>query len=116
MALPEGSEEIFHMVSILSNEFVEGNAVQSAMVEAEKQSIIRICAQLGCKQYLPQHQDTSQWRRHFGSKWEVFVQNNQSFDPRAILARDRTSSQLVPTSTSTFVFPGTEFGLIRTGA
>ncbi|KAG0599156.1 hypothetical protein M758_12G131900 [Ceratodon purpureus] len=84
VAVPEGSDEVFYMVSFLSNKAPEGAALTKML--ADNGSILRIAQQLGCKQYLPKHSDITQWRRHFGSKWESFVQNKQTFDPEAILA------------------------------
>lgn len=72
------------MVAFLSNKLPEGAALTKMM--ADNQSILRIAKQLGCKQFLPKRQNITQWRRHFGSKWHSFVQNKQTFDPKAILA------------------------------
>jgi cytokinin dehydrogenase len=76
VAVPEGSEEVFYMVAFLSNKLPEG-AVLSKMM-GDNESILRIAKSLGCKQYLPKHQDVAQW--------ESFVLNKQTFDPQAILA------------------------------
>jgi cytokinin dehydrogenase len=84
VAVPEGSDEVFYMVSFLSNKLPEAASL-SKMLEEDK-SILRVTEKLGGKQYLPRHQDMNQWKRHFGSKWEKFVQNKQMFDPRTILA------------------------------
>ncbi len=84
VAVPEGSDEVFYMVAFLSNRLPEGAALAKLMADNER--ILRTALQLGSKQYLPKHQDIGQWRRHFGSKWEAFVQNKQTFDPRGILA------------------------------
>lgn len=84
VAVPEGSEEVFYMVAFLSNKLPEGAALSKMM--GDNESVLRIAKSLGCKQYLPKHQDVAQWRRHFGSKWESFVLNKQTFDPQAILA------------------------------
>ncbi|KAG0554904.1 hypothetical protein KC19_12G129000 [Ceratodon purpureus] len=84
VAVPEGSDEVFYMVAFFSNKLSESAALSKML--ADNESILRIAQQLGCKQYLPKHSDITQWRRHFGSKWESFVQNKQTFDPEAILA------------------------------
>lgn len=87
VAVPEGPEEIFYIVAFLRNKLPElaGGPTLSTMLE-DNDNILRICEPLQCKQYLPRHQDRIQWKRHFGSKWDLFVQNKQIFDPRAILS------------------------------
>ena len=87
MAVPEGPEEIFYIVAFLRNKLpdVDGGPTLAAMLE-DNDNILRVCERLRCKQYLPRHQDRMQWKLHFGSKWDMFVQNKQMFDPRAILS------------------------------
>jgi len=85
VAIPEGSEEIFYMVAFLSNKLPENAEARSKMMQ-DNESILEIVEQLRGKHYLPKHQHIRQWRRHFGSKWEAFVESKQAFDPRAILA------------------------------
>lgn len=41
---------------------------------------------LGIKQYLPHYRTQGEWRAHFGSRWQVFLQRKSSYDPLAILA------------------------------
>lgn len=84
VAVPEGSEEVFYMVSFLSNKLPEKASLAKMMKQDE--SILRISEKLGGKQYLPRHKCVKEWRRHFGSKWASFVHNKETFDPRAILA------------------------------
>ncbi|KAG0581883.1 hypothetical protein M758_3G016900 [Ceratodon purpureus] len=87
VAVPEGPDEIFYIVAFLRNKLPEldGGPTLSTMLE-DNDNILRVCEPLRCKQYLPRHQDRIQWKRHFGSKWDLFVQNKQMFDPRAILS------------------------------
>ncbi|MQL93741.1 hypothetical protein Taro_026385 [Colocasia esculenta] len=41
---------------------------------------------IGAKQYLPYYSVQSQWREHFGSKWQRFLARKSQFDPLAVLA------------------------------
>lgn len=87
VAVPEGPEEIFYIVAFLRNKLPDtaGGPTLSDMLE-DNENILRICKSLQCKQYLPHYQDHNDWEHHFGSKWDSFVQNKQSFDPFAILS------------------------------
>jgi cytokinin dehydrogenase len=84
VAVPEGSDEVFYMVAFLSSTLPDRAALST--MKAVNESILRIAKRMGCKQYLVKHSDVTDWRRHFGSKWGSFVQNKQTFDPKAILA------------------------------
>lgn len=88
VAVPEGPEEIFYVAAFLRNKLpndAAGGPSLATMLE-DNDNILRICEPLRCKQYLPRHQAPSQWKRHFGPKWDSFVQNKQMFDPHAILS------------------------------
>jgi len=87
VVIPEGPEEIFYLVAFLRNKLpdIAGGPTLSTMLE-DNDNILRVCETLRCKQYLPRYPDRVQWKRHFGSKWDLFVQNKQVFDPRAILS------------------------------
>ena len=87
VAVPEGPEEIFYIVAFLRNKLPDSSGGPSLTEMLEyNESVLRICEPLQCKQYLPHYEDRNQWKPHFGSKWDSFVQNKQVFDPCAILS------------------------------
>lgn len=86
-AVPD--EEIFYLVGLLR--FLPPNPGGPNSTErmlAQNEEILGLCETAGIemKQYLPHYKTNGEWKRHFGWKWDQFVERKRMFDPRAILA------------------------------
>ncbi|XP_073269587.1 cytokinin dehydrogenase 9-like [Primulina huaijiensis] len=83
VVLPE--EDIFYLVAFLPHA-AENDGLQNFL--SLNKRILDFCeaASLGVKQYLPFYTTQVEWRRHFGARWETFVQRKLAYDPLAILA------------------------------
>ncbi|KAK4488677.1 hypothetical protein RD792_004451 [Penstemon davidsonii] len=82
-------EDIFYLVAFLQHAVpstTENDGLQY-LLNLNKR-ILEYCeeANLGVKQYLPYYTTKEEWRAHFGTRWEVFVQRKLAYDPLAILA------------------------------
>lgn len=91
--LPE--EDIFYLVGLLRSavpaavsESTGGSGHTLGELVDQNQRILRFCreAGIGEKQYLPHYTTEAEWKNHFGSKWDKFVERKASYDPRAILS------------------------------
>ncbi|KAB2065980.1 hypothetical protein ES319_A09G128400v1 [Gossypium barbadense] len=84
MVTPE--EDIIYLVAFLSSALPGTDGLEHIMTQ--NQHILDFCAkaQLGAKQYLPHYHTQDEWRAHFGTQWETFVQRKSAYDPLAILA------------------------------
>ncbi|KAA3455315.1 cytokinin dehydrogenase 1-like [Gossypium australe] len=84
MVTPE--EDIIYLVAFLSSALPGTDGLEHIMTQ--NQRILDFCAkaQLGAKQYLPHYHTQDEWRAHFGTQWETFVQRKSAYDPLAILA------------------------------
>ncbi|MQM00500.1 hypothetical protein Taro_033235 [Colocasia esculenta] len=54
----------------------------------QNEEVLRYCDQagIGIKQYLPHHKSRSEWIKHFGPKWDVFLERKKKYDPKRILS------------------------------
>lgn len=84
MVTPE--EDIIYLVAFLSSALPGTDGLEHIMTQ--NQHILDFCAkaELGAKQYLPHYHTQDEWRAHFGTQWETFVQRKSAYDPLAILA------------------------------
>ncbi|RRT42675.1 hypothetical protein B296_00053792 [Ensete ventricosum] len=76
-------EEVFYAIGLL----------RSGMdgwknLEEQNEETLRFCddARISYKQYLPHYTSLADWRKHFGAKWDVFVERKMRYDPRALLS------------------------------
>ncbi|KAF8395780.1 hypothetical protein HHK36_019731 [Tetracentron sinense] len=82
-------EEIFYLVAFLSSAVPSSMATDGLEhILTQNKRILDFCetAHLGMKQYLPHYTTQKEWRVHFGSRWEAFIQKKSAYDPLAILA------------------------------
>ncbi|MED6209576.1 Cytokinin dehydrogenase 1 [Stylosanthes scabra] len=82
-------EEIFYLVAFLSSAVPLSRGSESLEhILTQNKRILEFCrnAKLGVKQYLPHYTTQQEWKAHFGSKWEAFVQRKTTYDPLALLA------------------------------
>lgn len=84
--IPE--EDTFYLVALLrfSPPYPSGPPIQSIL--AQNEQILHYCTTAGIdmKLYLPHYKTESDWKRHFGRKWQQFLQRKSKYDPKAILA------------------------------
>lgn len=76
-------EEVFYTVGLLRT------AVDNwEFLEDQNREILSFCEEAGieCKQYLPHYETKAQWKKHFGQKWNMFVDRKQKFDPKGLLS------------------------------
>ncbi|GLJ32493.1 hypothetical protein SUGI_0653670 [Cryptomeria japonica] len=96
--LPEDNEEIFYVVGMLRSADPHCSSGTSCMdnLLLQNQEIVDISTTMSelnvdngiaatAKQYLPYYTSESQWKNHFGSKWEMFVQRKARYDPLNVL-------------------------------
>lgn len=83
--IPE--ESIFYLVAFLRIALPSSGPPLSNLI-AENDKIMEVCetAKLGCKMYLPEHENLQGWKRHFGTGWEDFARRKRTYDPDCILA------------------------------
>ncbi|KAF8398322.1 hypothetical protein HHK36_017249 [Tetracentron sinense] len=95
-------EEIFYLVAFLSSALPSSTGTNGLEhILTQNKRILDFCrtARLGMKQYLPHYTTQEEWRAHFGSRWEAFVQRKSTYDPLAILAPgQRIFQKAVPLS------------------
>ncbi|CAA0834974.1 Cytokinin dehydrogenase 3 [Striga hermonthica] len=77
-------EEIFYTLGLLSScgpHEVEG-------FQKLNEEIIDFCEKcdINIKQYLPSYSSKEDWKKHFGSKWDIFQERKAKFDPNMILS------------------------------
>ncbi|KAH7863409.1 hypothetical protein Vadar_017144 [Vaccinium darrowii] len=85
--LPE--EDVFYLVAFLTSAVPSSTGTDGLEhILTQNKRILDFCeaAQLGVKQYLPHYTTLTEWRAHFGPRWEVFMQRKTAYDPLAILA------------------------------
>uniref|UniRef100_A0ACD5VR92 Uncharacterized protein n=1 Tax=Avena sativa TaxID=4498 RepID=A0ACD5VR92_AVESA len=78
------AEEVFYAVSLLFSSV----ANDLKRLEAQNQKILRFCdlAGIGYKEYLAHYTTHGDWIRHFGGKWDHFVQMKDKYDPKKLLS------------------------------
>ncbi|KAE8690019.1 Cytokinin dehydrogenase 6 [Hibiscus syriacus] len=104
MVTPE--EDIFYL-TFLSSAIPSSTGTDGLEhIMSQNKRILDFCtkAQLGEKQYLPHYCTQDEWRVHFGTHWETFVRRKSAYDPSAILAPDRESSNRQSQSHNSAIF------------
>ena len=78
------AEEVFYAVSLLFSSVAD----DLKRLEAQNQKILRFCdlAGIGYKEYLAHYTAHGDWVRHFGSKWNRFVEMKDKYDPKRLLS------------------------------
>lgn len=98
--IPEDKDEIFYAVGVLRSADPQCLAGSSCLNDllSQNQQIIDLSTNagkitsdktdsgMGAKQYLAHHSNEWQWKNHFGSKWEIFLERKARYDPLNILA------------------------------
>ncbi|KAL2320714.1 hypothetical protein Fmac_029683 [Flemingia macrophylla] len=82
-------EDVFYLVAFLSSAVPNSTGADSLEhILAQNKRIIDFCthAQLRVKQYLPHYSTEEEWKAHFGSLWEKFVERKRAYDPLSLLA------------------------------
>ncbi|XP_062117858.1 cytokinin dehydrogenase 1-like [Humulus lupulus] len=82
-------EDIIYLVAFLSSAMPSSTGKDGLNhILTQNKRILQYCAtaHLGTKQYLPHYSTQEEWRAHFGSKWQVFLNRKSAYDPLAILA------------------------------
>ncbi|KAL6858782.1 hypothetical protein ACP4OV_017784 [Aristida adscensionis] len=84
VALPDG--DVFYLVALLRFCRAGGPPVEELV--AQNGAIVDACRAKGFdfKTYFPHYRAESDWARHFGAKWQRFVDRKARYDPLAILA------------------------------
>ncbi|GAB4837797.1 Cytokinin dehydrogenase [Ancistrocladus abbreviatus] len=80
--IPE--EDVFYTIGLLHSSGFDDWEV----LEDQNKEILRLCQEKGIKvkQYLPHYVTKEEWKSHFGSKWERFLEHKIMFDPKMILS------------------------------
>lgn len=81
-------ESIFYLVAFLRISLPLSGPLLSSLI-ADNDKIMEVCrnAGLGCKMYLPEHEDPADWKLHFGmQRWEAFARRKHQYDPHFVLA------------------------------
>ncbi|XP_010451653.1 PREDICTED: cytokinin dehydrogenase 3-like isoform X1 [Camelina sativa] len=81
-AIPE--EDVFYAVGFLrSADFDDWEAY-----DRENMEILKFCedANMRVIQYLPYHSSQEGWVRHFGPRWNIFLERKYKYDPKMILS------------------------------
>lgn len=81
--IPE--EEIIYTVGVLQSATDE---VDLKYLEDRNRKILNFCdeAEIQCKQYLSYIENNVGWKKHFGKKWNEFIERKMKFDPKKILS------------------------------
>ncbi|KAB2023281.1 hypothetical protein ES319_D06G007200v1 [Gossypium barbadense] len=82
-------EDVFYLVAFLRSALDNGEETQSLeYLTNQNRQILKFCDEDGMKvkQYLPHYKTQSEWKEHYGSKWDRFQRMKMKFDPRHILA------------------------------
>ncbi|EHA8591749.1 putative Cytokinin dehydrogenase 1 [Cocos nucifera] len=76
-------EEIFYSIGLLWS-----GVHACECLEDQNKEILHFCNQAGInhKQYLPHYTTQADWMKHFGSKWDTFVERKRRYDPKALLS------------------------------
>jgi cytokinin dehydrogenase len=77
-------EEIFYTFGLLRS--ATGDNLQ--LLEDQNEEILQFCVTAGInyKQYLPHYTTTNGWKKHFGTKWDNFLEMKLKYDPKLILS------------------------------
>ncbi|KAF7021407.1 hypothetical protein CFC21_034367 [Triticum aestivum] len=87
------AEEVFYAVSLLFSSVAD----DLKRLEAQNQKILRFCdlAGIGYKEYLAHYTAHGDWVRHFGGKWNRFVEMKDKYDPKRLLSPGQDIFNLV---------------------
>jgi cytokinin dehydrogenase len=77
-------EEIFYTLGLLRS--ATGDNLQ--VLEEQNDEILQFCntAGINYKQYLPHYTSRTEWKKHFGTKWDNFLEMKLKYDPKLILS------------------------------
>ncbi|WOL03001.1 cytokinin dehydrogenase 6-like [Canna indica] len=77
-------EQVFYSVGLLRS----GTVDDWKYLEEQNKEILRFCdeAAMSYKQYLPHYTNKADWMKHFGHKWDLFVERKMRYDPKALLS------------------------------
>ncbi|VVB16255.1 unnamed protein product [Arabis nemorensis] len=78
------NEDVFYAVGFLRS----ANFDNWEDYEKENMEILKFCedAKTGVIQYLPYYSSQKGWVRHFGPRWNIFVERKYRYDPKMILS------------------------------
>ncbi|KAL6009953.1 Cytokinin dehydrogenase 1 [Asimina triloba] len=82
-------EDVFYLVAFLYSALPSSSGPDSLEQLLNKnRKVLDFCetANIGMKQYLPHYNTQEEWKAHFGSQWEAFVQRKSTYDPLAMLS------------------------------
>ncbi|KAE9604700.1 hypothetical protein Lal_00010820 [Lupinus albus] len=81
-SIPE--EDIFYTVGFLHSSGFDN----WREFDSQNKEILQFCNDVGIKvkQYLPHYSTQESWTKHFGPKWNTFLERKHQFDPRMILS------------------------------
>ncbi|KAE8695688.1 Cytokinin dehydrogenase 1 [Hibiscus syriacus] len=85
--LPE--EDVFYLVAFLTSAVPSSKGSDGIEhILSQNRRILDSCdiGGFGAKQYLPHYSTKGEWRSHFDTQWEAFVQRKSTYDPLGILA------------------------------
>nr|ABH07114.1 cytokinin oxidase/dehydrogenase 1 [Triticum aestivum] len=87
------AEKVFYAVSLLFSSVAD----DLKRLEAQNQKILRFCdlAGIGYKEYLAHYTAHGDWVRHFGGKWNRFVEMKDKYDPKRLLSPGQDIFNLV---------------------
>ncbi|MQL77383.1 hypothetical protein Taro_009793 [Colocasia esculenta] len=77
-------EDVFYSVGMLWAATAGG----WEKLEEQNAQVLRYCDEAGIevKQYLPHYTRRDEWMKHFGPKWDMFVERKRKYDPKALLS------------------------------
>ncbi|KAG1330112.1 putative Cytokinin dehydrogenase 6 [Cocos nucifera] len=77
-------EDVFYSIGLLWSAAMDN----WEYLENQNMEILRFCDQKGIKykQYLPHYRSQEDWMKHFGPKWNMFVEMKRKYDPKALLS------------------------------
>ncbi|XP_073105816.1 cytokinin dehydrogenase 6 [Elaeis guineensis] len=84
MSLMFPEEEVFYKIGLLLS--TTPDDLDRVLKQIDE--MLGFCDQngIGMKQYMPHYEKMEDWMKHFGSKWEWFVEMKKKYDPKVILA------------------------------
>lgn len=84
MSVVVPDEDVFYFVGFLhSSGFDDWQEF-----DLQNKELLQFCEDAGIevKQYLPHFGSEREWMRHFGSKWRLFQERKDQFDPKMVFA------------------------------
>ncbi|XP_077226622.1 cytokinin dehydrogenase 3-like [Tasmannia lanceolata] len=76
-------EDVFYHVGFLRSAMHDWE-----YLEDQNKEILSFCVDNGIKtkQYFPHYTTNTEWKNHFGPKWNKFIERKKSFDPKGLLS------------------------------